>query len=188
MLIKTEAGPGAVVSALLGLFLLLCPGIAAGLLGEILAAGLILAGLISLLAYSRTGKISHTGRNRSGAGVFGIVALVIGIWMLSRPYKLAELIPVVLGIIVLWHGIRELKIVSAARKQGDPRWWISFCLGAASIVFGLICIGNAFSMTKLALRVVGAILLYDGISGMLIIRKTEPYRKTDPVDSDFHEI
>jgi len=180
--IKTDAIPGALLSILLGVFLLIWPGVAISLLGEILAVGLILAGLFSLLGYA--GK---QGRSSYGV-VFGVIALVIGIWMFARPYKLAELIPVILGLVVLVHGVRDLKMASSARENGDAGWWISFGLGVVSIVFGLICIVKAFSMAQMAFRLIGLMMLYDGISDMLIIRKTKQYSKKDPVDSDFREI
>ena len=44
-------------------------------------------------------------------------------------------------------------------------------LGAVSILFGVICICNAFGIAKLTMVLIGLMLIYDGVTDMLIVSR-----------------
>ena len=121
--------------------------------------------------------------------VLGIIVLAIGIWFLINPNIIVSLIPILLGIVLLFHGIRGLIESLSAKKYGFGSWTIGIILEIISIVFGILCIVDAFGMMEKATIVVGIILIYNGFSNMWIASRVSKYEKVynanNTIDVDF---
>ena len=100
--------------------------------------------------------------------LMGIIILAVGIWFLIQPAVIVSLIPIVIGVVLLFHGMRALKETMDAKQYGYNSWGVSFFLAILSIVCGLVCIFDAFGVMEKAIVVVGIILVFSGVSNMWV--------------------
>ena len=57
------------------------------------------------------------------------------------------------------------------------RWWIALLFGAFTVVLGVILVRNPFKVVNTVVRVIGAFLVYDGLSDAWIISRIFKTRK-----------
>ncbi len=122
--------------------------------------------------------------------LMGIIILAVGIWFLIQPAVIVSLIPIVIGVVLLFHGMRALKETMDAKQYGYNSWGVSFFLAILSIVCGLVCIFDAFGVMEKAIVVVGIILVFSGVSNMwvavTVTRAAKDYmRRNTAVDVTF---
>ena len=103
---------------------------------------------------------------------------------------IVSLIPIVIGVVLAFHGVRGVKETLEARKYGLDSWGINLCLSVLSLVFGVICIFDAFGIMEKAIVVVGVILVYNGLSNIWIVlsgtHAAKKYaRSQEPIDVTF---
>ncbi len=185
--LKLNAMVSAIATCALGIALLVWPGNALALLCRVIAIGLIILGLGNMFSYVG---------NRSAAGTYngisGVIGLLIGIWLFTNPGSVVSIIPIVIGVIVLFHGVRDLRYAAEIRQHNGGAL-SSFVAGVISCILGLVCIFFAFNVVSFAMQIIGIILLYDGISDLLVIyragKAVRDHRSREgAIDGDFREL
>ncbi len=166
--IKANYTASAVLCALLGLVLLIWPGtttqIVCMLLGVVLLSyGVIQIG-IYLFARERTIGLQ-------GMLVLGIVFAVIGAWILFNPRMIIKAVPVIVGLLIVIHGVHNFAQAIALQKDGYDRWWLALLLAALTVLFGGVLIYNPFEAVELVVRMIGVFLVYDGLSDVWILSR-----------------
>lgn len=131
-------------------------------IGMIMAILLIIVGVVYIGSYFL--KIVSHGISV----VVGAVIVIIGIWILLQPSIIVSLIPIVIGVVLVAHGIRDLKESLDAKRYGYESWGVGIVLAVISIAFGVICIVDAFGVLEVASVLIGIALIYNGISNMWI--------------------
>lgn len=54
--------------------------------------------------------------------MLGLVVLAVGIWFLVQPKVVVSLIPIVIGLVLIFHSIRSIIEAVDARKYGYGGW------------------------------------------------------------------
>ena len=83
-------------------------------------------------------------------------------------------------------------------RQGCPllptvqrRWNIAIILSIISIIFGVMCVVDAFGMMEKAIMLVGFILLFNGVTNVWVAltssRAETLYKKNETIDVEFNE-
>lgn len=103
--------------------------------------------------------------------ICGIIVLVIGIWILLNPAVIISLIPAIIGVILLLHGIEGIRLAADTKQANDTAWISGLVLSIITIVFGLFLIVRAFEAAQIAFKLVGAALIYDGVSKLFIVSR-----------------
>lgn len=163
--------------SLLGLALLLWPAPSARAVCLALGAVLLLCGAGNLAAALPNRDETLYTALRLGSGV---ILTVIGLWLLFRPLLAAALIPKLTGILLCIHGGSSLGDAMLLRRGGDTRWSAAVLGGAISLALGLLLFVLAVPAFLIATRIVGACLLWDGISGLWIANRVERLQRQDP--------
>ena len=122
----------------------------------------------------------------------GVIILAVGIRFLVQPAVIVSLIPIVLGVVLLFHGLRAIKETIEAKKFGYDAWGADLILAIISLICGFICVFDAFGVMEKATIVVGIILIYNGVSNIWIscsaTRAAKDYaRRNATVDVNFVE-
>ena len=171
----------AVLAVLLGVLFVAWPGQITIFFSRILAAAVMVAGAVLFL-----GRVTDRPVNLWSVIGSGILFLVC-LWLIVSPTIIASIIPIVIGVFLLVHGIQDVVMAAELRQYEAPRWKVAAVLGAISILFGVVCICNAFGIAKLTMVLIGMMLIYDGVTDMLIVFRVRRARK-DVVDADIlHE-
>ena len=88
----------------------------------------------------------------------------------------------IIGVVLVLHGIQNLSLAFAGRAARMPYWKGAIVMGIVGIVFGVICIVCAFQMVTLAVRIMGLLMIYDGLTSGLIVWRVNR-AEMDIVDS-----
>lgn len=153
----------------------------------VLGAALVVYGVLQIVFY-----LANKDRNiaMQGMMVFGIVVAVIGVWILLKPEMIIMAVPVIVGILIVIHGIHNVVQAIALKKDGYTNWWVAFLLGVITVVFGVVLICNPFTVVDTVVRLIGAFLIYDGLSDIWILSRVSKVKRNAEkiVDANFVDI
>jgi len=117
--------------------------------------------------------------------------LVLGLALLILKDFAAALVPIVVGVVVIAHGLRGLKESATARKCESKSWWVGLITSVLSVIFGVICIVNAFGVLKVASIFFGIVLIFNGVTNLFVAGNASVserrYNKNHPIDVEFVE-
>ena len=162
---KTNALLSAALYALLGLVLLVWPALSASLLCLALGLVLVLCGLGNIVVFlcNRDGSLYAALHL-----ITGVVLAAVGIWLMARPTLVTVIIPRIVGVLICFHGFGDISDSMTLRKNCSPRWTAALLLAAITLVLGVILVVCPFQAFTTVVRLLGAFLLYDGISDLWI--------------------
>lgn len=183
--IKADYLLSSLVCILLGIVFIVWRGAVLDVMGSIFAVVLIILGVIYLSSYFL--EIITNGFS----AIMGIIVLALGIWFLIQPDIVVSIIPILIGVVLIFHGVRGLMETLTAKKYGYSSWGVNMVLCIISIAFGIICVTNAFGIMEKATIVVGIILIYNGLSNIWIASRSTKaetaYNKEHTIDVEFVE-
>ena len=158
--------------SLLGLVLIICPGLASSVVFNVIGAVGIAIGVIQLIRYSRLDAKSSIASNGMFAGAMWLVG---GILIIALKGFLLSLLPIIFGLILLTGGIAKLQYALNFKRMGVTRWYLELGATILSIAFGVIILINPFSTALLLMRIIGIALLIEGVQNLI---SRYAYKKT----------
>lgn len=156
----------AVIMVILGLVLVIWPQILGIMLCYLLGGALILMGIIQLVSFLRGERLGFYNKFNM---LMGIVLVLLGIWICTQPRIVLSIIPVVVGIIVLIHGLMDIQYTLDIKRTGNTKWWIALIAAIITFVFGLLLVCNPFTAYEITMVLLGIVMLYDGGSDLLLL-------------------
>lgn len=192
--IKTNALQSAALYAFLGLVLLVWPELSTSLLCFALGLILLLCGLGDIFVFLR-----HRDGSLYAALhlITGVILAAVGLWLMARPTLVTVIIPRIVGVLICFHGLGDLGDANTLRKADSPHWTAALLLALVTLVLGVILVVCPFQAFTTVVRLLGAFLLYDGLSDLWItgqvgkaIRQTEKASKAkqDAVDVEYRDV
>lgn len=171
----------AVVTVVLGLVLIFWPDRSVNFLCMLLGISILLTGLIYFL-----GWLSRRGE---GAPAFlvlpGVILCALGLWLLTSPASVVVLIQYIFGAILLFHGAVDLQGALALMGRRLERWWVDLLLALLTMGLGALVLFNPFGAFAALIFLIGAALVYDGISDLYIIwRLSRAFRSMEETGED----
>jgi uncharacterized membrane protein HdeD (DUF308 family) len=106
------------------------------------------------------------------------------------PDAVSRFIPVMLGIMLMVHGIDTIFTALSARQFQLSNWLYLLIMGILTVVGGVLCIGLSAWIRDTGMMFLGAILVYDGISSLFVTAKVGRAEKKykDFIDADYREL
>lgn len=185
--LKVNYTISAAVGALLGLVLVIWPGTTSQIICMMLGGVLLAYGILQIVIY-----MFNRGRTivSQGMMLLGIVFAVIGEWILFRPETIIMAVPVIVGVLIVIHGLHNVAQAFALKKDGYENWWLAFLLGLLTVVFGGVLIYNPFQAVELVVRIIGVFLIYDGVSDIWILSRVFKVRREKEriIDAEYVDI
>lgn len=166
--IKANYMVSAALLTLFGLILLIWPKTSTTVLCIALGCVLIICGAIRLAVFlaNRDGSLYSSMNLLSG-----IVLLAVGMWIVVKPEGIMFVVPIVIGVVVIFHGVHDFGQAVNLYKADYGKWWIALLLGVITAGLGILLLVNPFEAIETVVRVVGICLMYDGISDMWIVSR-----------------
>ena len=185
--VKASMILSAVVCVAIGVVLLIWPKETIDVFCKVLAAGLIIMGIVNLLSYFMNRAV------QAFSGILGLVVMLVGFWVFIKPERVEGIIPIVIGAILAIHAIQDIKLAIETKRNGYEKWWSMLIIAFISLIFGVICIVNAIGVVKLAIQVVGIALIYDGVSDLWVVTKAVRMEKAarqeaEALDVEYKEV
>ena len=187
--IKANVIVSAVATILFGLILVIHPTTLPFVLCKLIGIVLIIMGTIGFISF-----LMADGYQRLFL-IGALIIIVIGIWFVTHPASVLSLIPIIVGIILIYHGIGDLSLWKNARQVELDHTGSYLIMAIISIALGMICIFAAISVIKVGMILVGIFLIYDGVSDLVIgvnVGKgnrayTRSFNENEPIDVDYEE-
>ena len=156
-----------ILMLVLGVALFIWPGKSLEVVAKLLGVALLLGAAVSAFSWFRDRHLPNAGYTTLAVG---IVLLIAGLVVLIAPRGFVSLLPKLLGAAIVLNGILNLAQSMEMRRMGGS-WVGPVIMAALTIVAGLFLIFFAFSAMKAAVMVIGGILIYNGVSNLLIERR-----------------
>ncbi len=146
------------IYVVLGLVLLLMPGLSLGAACLLIGGSVLVYGVVRLVSYFRGGEYA----DRLDL-VLGVLLILLGLFLLVWIRFLIALVPVILGIYIIIDSLASVKRSLNMRALGFGRWWIS-CLAAVVLtICGLVMVLSPFSTVEGLVMFIGLGFLFDGV-------------------------
>ncbi len=165
---RKNSTAASLICTILGVILFLKPGGTLSMISQIAGTGAAIAGVLTI----RDGiRRKREGWGGSGGLLGGIVILLVGCWLVFNPQAAASILPQLIGIVILGNGIINLMDALSLRKTGYSRWTMSLVLAILTILFGLAVLSNPFGYASMLVRLMGAAMIYNGLSNLWIVSR-----------------
>lgn len=179
--LKSGSAVSSVAFVILGLMLLIKPGLSFNILCK--AVGII---LLIFAAVNIITNIKNPLPYTSGFFLLGDIAVgAVGIYFISVPEIVKGIIPIILGIIMIFHSVTDIRAALLFKEMGERYKWI-MTVGVITLLLAILILFNPFSSGDLIIRLVGAAFLYSGISGLWVIialyRTEDKHKKAKTVN------
>ncbi len=154
---------GALLVLITGILFLIYPG-------EIVTTVARITGLlIAMVGISQVAGKLLFNVNRSSGMLVGTLIAVVGFWIFLNPEVSSSILPIIIGVVLVIHGIQNISLSFVGRGYRMGRWYMPLLGGVLNIICGMLCIAYAFGIVKFALQLFGAMLIYDGITSMITV-------------------
>lgn len=126
------------------------------------------------LFYGLSRLASYLG-NRENASVLqadnfvGIIMIGLGIFLLMNRSIIESILPIVLGLFVIFNSIIKLQYGFELKGVFYEKWWILLFLGIVTAILGTIVAINKFPTPDISLLAMGGVLVVDGISNIFTV-------------------
>jgi len=155
----------ALVTIALGMLLVWWPDRSMDFLCLMLGITIFAIGIIYILGW--------LARRKKGVPAFfvlpGVILCALGVWLMTSPDSVIILIQYIFGAILIFHGVIDLQGALALAGHRWNRWWLDLLLTALTIGLGVLILLNPFGTFSALVILIGAALIYDGVSDLWII-------------------
>ena len=181
--LKMNYSVTALICAVLGLILLIWPGQSTQIVCITVGAVLGIYGVLQIIFYLATREKTMMSHSMM---VLGIVLAVIGGFIVWKPETIMKAIPMIVGILIIIHGLHNGVQAIDLKKMGYSNWWIALLLAELTVALGIILVCNPFDALDAVVRLIGIFLLYDGLSDMWILSRVYKTRRKNAkiIDTD----
>ena len=146
------------IGIVLGIYLVARPGSATTALCSLIGWLVLVAGVAG---------IQHATMLESPLLPFSVVGAVIGLFIVTRPSILAEIVSLILCVFLLIEGASGLQRAFQRRNWGDRLWVVPLVVGLLSLLVGLWMLFAPLASTFLMMRVVGVALIVSSAVNLL---------------------
>ncbi len=158
--VKWDALLTGILYFFLGLVALVIPETMDQVLGYLIGALLIVGGAVSMVSYLIRDAHQNYYHNDFFHGLLGVAA---GILVLVKMETVVELIPFLLGTLVLVSGCSKLQDVIDMKRLNHGNWIVMLVLAAINVVLGILLMCGIFE-EELLFKLLGVGLIFSGIT------------------------
>ncbi len=160
--LRIVSGLYGVLMIIFGLLALAAPMISTLATVLVIGCSVTAAGVVGLIATFSERKDSAVWLH----GLWSVLAIGLGIWMIARPGVAAVSLTLLLGAVFVARGIASL-LFAFQPRFGQARIWLGLS-GLLGLVLGCIVLFNLMEMAGLTLgTIVGVDFLFSGVALLL---------------------
>ena len=164
--IKYNLLSSAVLCILLGIVLLVYPDTSLTIVCRAGGVIVLITGLGFVGSYLRVGKTRWFGKVEL---VFGSIFAILGGFIVLYPLGIISIVPLVFGILLVYHGIANMKQAFELRQYKDNGWCLPVLIAASTIALGVVIMRNPFGTIETLMRIIGVCILYDGLMNTMLV-------------------
>ena len=156
-----------VVLFIVGLILVIFPGMSLVTLGIIAGIFLIINGIV---LFALDFKVSKFYVPFDGI-ITGVLSVVLGVLLLAMPSLLSTIIVLALGLWIILTGINTIRLALAVKAEGYG--WV-LLMGILDIILGLVLLFNPFESSISLIVLVGIVMMVHSVLNiidMIVVKK-----------------
>lgn len=153
------------VYVILGLVLILVPGLTMTTLVRIGAGALIATGIFDLLRYVFHKESDGKLNNRL---VTGVILTIAGGILMSKPTLVINLVPTILGIALMIEGLVKLQRAIDLFRMKYTKWLSVLLVAVISLAIGILVLTNPFNTARTLVVIIGIGLVFAGLTGVIV--------------------
>ncbi len=154
------------VISLIGLAMMVFPGVSAELTGTVIGIAMIVFGIIKLAGYFSRDLFRLAFQFDLA---FGLLLIAIGVIVVINPVDALSFICIALGIPILADGLFKIQISVDAKRFGIRSWWLILTAALITGLFGLGLVFRPAESTALLMLMLGASLFMEGVLNLLTV-------------------
>jgi len=175
------------VLGLLGIFLMRQPDVSTAAVGTAAGGLLVIFGIIRLIGYFSRDLYRLAFQFDLAVG---ILLLILGIILLTKPQNLLHFLCVVTGMYVTADGLMKLQTAHDAHRFGIASWWMILAAALLTSAAGVCLLVRPAQSVRIGMQLFGAVLLAEGLLNLLTVLVTVKIvrnQKPDVIDIDYEE-
>lgn len=149
----------------LGLVSLVIPETMEKTIGYLIGSVLIVAGAVSMISYLLRDAHQNYYHNDF---YHGLIAIGAGIFVLVKVEIIIEMIPFLLGVMVVISGCSKLQDVIDMKRTEYGNWIVMLVFAAVNLLVGILLIVCPIESAHLLFRLLGLGLIFSGITDCVI--------------------
>ena len=164
--VKLDVILSALLCIAIGVVVMIWPTETTRILCWILAAVLMIMGLgrIFMFFIDRARNI----HSRIGLSA-GIGFVVLGMSITLKPLSFAKIFPIIIGVLLIMHGLEDLKFALEAKGYKDGIWPGILVIALANVIIGALLVWKSLEAVEIAVMLIGSALVFDGITDLFIV-------------------
>ena len=152
-----------------GAFLICRPEVSTRLLGSTAGVLLIAFGIFKLIGYFSKDLYRLAFQFDLA---FGLLMLILGIVILSKPENLIHFLCISAGLYVTADGLMKLQTAQDARRFGLRSWWSILAAAVLTGILGISLMLHPAAGSSLMMRLFGGVTLAEGILNLITVLTT----------------
>lgn len=156
----------ALLTTILGFVLIIWPGLSVIYICKCIGAAVAICGIFNIVQYYTAKQVGFMLRFNL---ILGVLLCIIGIWLFVMPVTIIKLIPIIAGIMILFHGIVDFGYTFALKNAGYQKWQASLVMSILTIILAIVILLNAFETVEFLITLVGCALVFDGIKDLILL-------------------
>ena len=165
----------AIIYVVIGILMLVRPKFICDAVNYIIGAFIIIVGLTYLFKLLQDKNIREFSKLELLIGFF---AIGFGIFLIINSNLLVSILPLATGIIILIDALSQISSGFKLKKCGNKTWYINILVGVLFLSFAIFVIINAKETSYLIVKLIGAVLMLDGLFEMINFLRMKPYEQT----------
>lgn len=159
---------------ILGIFMIIHPDETGKAIPIVFGIILAIYGVINIISFFLN---NDSDENLFLELIIGVFAAAFGIFSLIMPDVILSILFKAIGAVVIVDGIMNLKRAFTLRTYGMKRWWIFLIVSALAVITGLLFIVFVHELIAVWFTLMGVILVYEGLSGLVILFAVSRFKK-----------
>ncbi len=155
----------AVLEVVLGIVFLIWARDVMDIFAQFMGVIVIIMGLVEVFA-----KIFDDTARMIGI-LTGLLLVIIGGWIVFHPTGIIAVIPIIIGVGLIVHGIQNFSLALAGKRSDAPKWGWMIVMSVVTILLGIICIVCAVQVVGIAVRVAGVFMILDGLASIFMVHR-----------------
>ena len=148
----------------LGVFLVMKPGTALNIVCYALGGVVLACAAVQLVRYFAVERGVFQSQLTL---VSGIVCLALGAFLIIRSDIVVSILPIVVGLFVIFDAIGRVQNALDLRRCGSDSWTGFLFLPGLSVVLGVVLVANPFGAMETLVMAIGIILIVEGAINLL---------------------
>lgn len=150
----------ALIYIIMGLLMLINPKFVCDAVNYIIGITIMIVGIIFLIKSLQSKGLKRLSKIEL---LIILLCLGLGLFLVFNSNLLISILPISMGILISLDALSQIIKSFKLRKMNIRFWYINLLVGLIFLLFASYIIINATSITHLIVRLIGLILVIDGI-------------------------